>query len=267
MQPRSLGLRSDLIFDRFQGEVRDHGDFIAVCTPAHPGYLWGHRLIMPTAPSAGDFDRWHALYDQTIGPMGFKIFTWENVAGAPGDIKPFLDAGFKFQRHTVLSTTAVVTPPYLSETFTIRPLNSAGDWDQYADVHYFEDPRFTAEELRAHTIGQRDDMRAMVEAGLGQRFGAFQGDRLLAELGIYWEGDIARFNSVATRAEARRQGACRTLVYHASRYVLENTPCKTLVIIADTDGPAGRVYQALGFRPTEELCKLEAMEPKPSPPV
>ena len=206
MNLKSLGLRTDLIFDRFQGEVRDHGDFIAVRTPVHPEYLWGHRLILPSAPTNGDFDRWCALYDHTIGQMGFKVFTWDDVSGYPGDIALFLDAGFKFQRHTVLTATTVITPPHLSDAFTIRPLSVAGDWDQYADVHYFEDPRFTPEELRAFTIGQRDEMRAMVDAGLGRRFGAFQGDRLLAELGIYWDGEIARFNTVATRVEARRQG-------------------------------------------------------------
>ena len=268
MQLRSLGLRTDLIFDRFQSEIYDGGDYIAVRTPDNPVYLWGNRLIMPAPPATGALDRWCALYDHAVAPrekLGFIVFTWDDVAGDVGDIAPFLDAGFTLTKETALTTAAVVSPPHLSEAFTIRPLAGEADWDQYADVHHVDDYRYgTPEDLRAFTVGQRDKMRAMVNAGLGLRFGAFQGERMVAELGIYWDGEVARFNNVATRKEARCQGACRTLVYHASNYVLRNMPCKTLVIIADAAGPAARVYEALGFKPTEGLCKIEWLASKPS---
>lgn len=261
MELRSLALRTDLIFDRFQGEVRDRGDFIAVRTPRHPDYRWGNRLIMPSPPGAGALDQWCALYERAIGPrtqVGFMTFTWDDITGNAGEIAPFLDAGFTLVTHTALTTTAVAPPPYLSDAFTVRPFASDTDWAQYADVHHVDDYRYgTPEEMHAFTLGQRDEMRAMAEAGLGLRFGAFEGERLIAELGIYWDGDIARFNNVATRKEARRQGACRTLVYHASNYVLRNTACRTLVIIAKAGGPAARLYEALGFKPTEQLCKIE----------
>ena len=86
---------------------------------------------------------------------------------------------------------------------------------------------------------------------------------MVAELGLYWDGQVARFNNVATRKGVRRQGACRPLVYHASQYVLRTTTCQALVIIADAGGPAARVYEALGFKPTEELCQVEWTAPKP----
>ncbi len=265
MDLRSLALRTDLIFNRFAGEVEDRGDCVSVRTPDRSDWLWGNYLIMRAAPGAGAHAQWTARYDAIFGAdPPFRVFTWDDPSGALGEIAPFLSAGFMLHTHTTLVAQAVTAPPHLSNAFNIRPLTHEADWDQYLDVHAFEDSTYgTAEELRRFTANQRDQLRAMVDAGLGLRFGAFQEDRLVSELGIYWDGDTARFNNVATLLGARRQGACRTLVYHASKFVLKNTACKTLVIEAAADAPAARLYQALGFKPVQQLRKLEWLRPKP----
>lgn len=267
MNLQSLALRTDLIFNRFAGQVRDLGDCIAISTPHRPDWLWGNYLIMRDAPDAGAIARWTGRYNAVFGAdRPFRVLTWDDPSGVLGDVSSFREAGFMLHTHTTLAATAVTRPVFHTSAFTVRPLASESDWDQYLDVHVFEDSTYgTAEEMRCFTKVQRDQLRAMVDAGLGLRFGAFQGERLISELGIYWDGEVARFNNVGTRADARRQGAARALVYHASRYVLENTPCKMLVIEAVADSAAARLYQDVGFKPVQQLRKLEWLRPKPSP--
>ena len=60
--------------------------------------------------------------------------------------------------------------------------------------------------------------RQMQRAGLGGWFGAFLGNRVVADLGLFCIGGVGRFQTVETVPEFRRQGICGTLVYQAARW-------------------------------------------------
>ena len=72
-----------------------------------------------------------------------------------------------------------------------------------------------------------ESFRRFVESGNAQRYGAFLNGEMIAELGVFWEGNVARFNNVATHSDHRRKGACSSLVYHVSKIMLDRDEITT----------------------------------------
>jgi GNAT superfamily N-acetyltransferase len=97
----------------------------------------------------------------------------------------------------------------------------------------------------------------MIAAGLGQWFGAYVEGRLAANLGLFISGTLARYQSVDTLPEYRRQGLASSLVYEAGQQALTALGVRDLVIIADDDYFAKDVYASVGFTTTERLASLE----------
>jgi ribosomal protein S18 acetylase RimI-like enzyme len=100
--------------------------------------------------------------------------------------------------------------------------------------------------------------RALVEAGHGAWFGAFEGGRLSSTMGLFRAGrGLARFQNVETVPEARGRGLAGTLVHHASTYGLTELGADTLVMVADPDYLAIRIYRSVGFAETEVQLAAE----------
>ena len=60
-----------------------------------------------------------------------------------------------------------------------------------------------------------------------------------------------------THPAARRQGLAGTLVYQAGRYALAQLAARTLVIVAEPDQQAIRVYRSCGFEVAEDQVSFE----------
>ena len=74
---------------------------------------------------------------------------------------------------------------------------------------------------------------------------------LVSQLGlIAGESGLARYQSVETHPAARRRGLAGTLVWHASATALTGD-ASTLVMVADPEDVAIRVYRSIGFTVTE----------------
>jgi ribosomal protein S18 acetylase RimI-like enzyme len=56
---------------------------------------------------------------------------------------------------------------------------------------------------------------------------------------------------VQTHPDARNQGLASTLVHHASTYGFAELGARTLVMVADPEYLAIRIYRALGFSDNE----------------
>ena len=98
------------------------------------------------------------------------------------------------------------------------------------------------------------------EDGQGQWFGAFLGDRLVSSMGLIRAGEgLARFQEVLTHPDARGRGLAGTLVHHVSRFGFDELGVETLVMVADPDYLAIRIYRSVGFEDTE--TQLAALAP------
>jgi GNAT superfamily N-acetyltransferase len=261
MELRSLGYRTNLIFPRFDGEVHDRGEYLVVRTPSNPNFWWGNFLLFAAPPGVGDRKRWEALFAQEIGvppAVQHRVFGWDSPEGERGEIGPFLEAGYEPEEYIVLTARQVNPPPKWCEEVTVRPLVSDDDWEQ-ATVNQIlcRDAWHTEEAYTPYKRNQMVRYRAMAAAGLGNAFGAFLGERLVGDLGIYRDGPVARFQSVVVHPDFRRRGICGTMVYEASRYALEGLGVETLVMEADEHYHAARIYESVGFRPTERSIGVQ----------
>ena len=68
---------------------------------------------------------------------------------------------------------------------------------------------------------------------------------------------LARFQSVETHPSFRGRGLAGTLLHHVGSFGLGDRGARTLVIVADPDDTAIRLYEAVGFRATETTLQAE----------
>lgn len=255
MNIRSLGRRTDFIFARFSGSVVDQGSYTLIKTPSNPGYHWGNYIVFDRAPRAGDLNAWKALFDQQFPYYSrphHYAFTWDTLADDKGDYQQFLDDGFEFDSAVVLTATALNKPVHFNQDVSIKRIQSDSDWEAVVQLQTLcADPKFLNSSFDAFKRSQMDQYRQMSQAGKGNWFGAFIGETLVADLGLFFEGDIARYQNVGTHPEYRRQGLCGTLVYFAGNWAFDKFGVKTLVMEADPDYHAARIYESVGFTRSE----------------
>lgn len=255
MQLQSLGYRTDLIFPAFEGEILDRETYLVIRTPTNPSFHWGNFLLFAEPPQPGDFQRWRDLFAREIGTppqVRHQTFGWDTSTGDQGVVQPFLEAGFRLEQNVVLTARQVQPPPHLTTEVTVRPLRTEAEWAEALDNQVrCREPWFEEAGYRVFKQRQMARYQAMVQAGLGEWFGAFAGEQLVADLGIFRDREVGRFQNVETHPDFRRRGIAGTLVYQSARYALTQFGLETLVMVADYDGPPARLYQSVGFQPTE----------------
>ena len=250
MDVHSLGYRTDLALLQLGGSlVEDCGTHLLVRTPANPRFFWGNFLLLATPPEPGSGDFWLEQFERELPEVSHRAFGVDGTTGTKADLAAFADVGLQVDASSVMTATTVHEPPHPHPTAVVRPLTSDADWRQHVELavageaeHYSEE--FATARSAAH--------RRNIEAGHGQWFGAFLGGRLMASLGIFTaSAGLARFQEVKTHPEARGQGLAGTLVHAASRHALDEMGARTLVMVADPDYLAIRVYRSVGFDDTE----------------
>ena len=188
--------------DRRSGIVFDRGDYLVVKTPSRPNYYWGNYLMMKGPPRAGDLDSWVGKFEAEFGrrmDRGFIALTWDSVDGDQGVITPFADFGFSIQKSTILTAQSICKPPKYNPDLAIRQFESDKDWDDYVEIHFdpnwrYGDPASQRQFLKASA----DQFREIVDAGCGVRLGVeFEGN-LIGDAGLYWAGNVGRFNAINT---------------------------------------------------------------------
>ena len=68
---------------------------------------------------------------------------------------------------------------------------------------------------------------------------------------------LARFQQVQTHTTARGRGLAGTLVHRVSRYGYDELGATTLVMVADPDYLAVRIYRSVGFVDTETQLQAQ----------
>ena len=148
-----------------------------------------------------------------------------------------------------MTATSVHAPPRPNTEATYRSLESDADWEQQVEL------TMAGEEIgydRQFSEGRARQHRRLAEDGHGQYWGAFEGGRLLASMGLFRASPgLARFQTVKTHPDARGRGLAGTLVHEISRFGFADLDARTLVMVADPEYLAIRVYRSVGFADTE----------------
>ena len=261
MEVHSLGYRTDLIFPKFDGEIIDRGAYLVILTPSNPTFYWGNFLLFPNPPGKDDFGNWKRIFAEEIDSrlnVEHMAFGWDSVEGQLGEVKPFLDEGFNLNQSVVLDTHQVKIPPKYNREVMIRPITEDWEWEQAIQNQIAcRPPEFSLQGYQVFKRGQMERYRQMTRAGLGVWVGAFLEKQLVADLGVFVTDKIGRFQQVETHPEYRRRGICGTLVYRASCYALEHMGVNTLVMVADENYHAAKIYESIGFKPKEHQVSLD----------
>lgn len=253
MKITSLARKTDLIFSEFEGEVVDCGHYTIIRTPQNPGYHWGNFLIFEQSPSMEDLPKWRELFLKEFGDRNHMLFAWNHGSADSKVVAEFTKLGFEHQKNLVLSTNKLNPPKKANREIEIRMLESDDDWEQGIQLGVLtRDAKYDPVPYEDFKRRQFQKYREMNRAGIGARFGAFLGRTLVGDLGLFHKDGVGRYQNVSTHPDYRRQGICGTLVYQAGTVALNQWGVETLVMEADPDYHAARIYESVGFKPAEE---------------
>jgi ribosomal protein S18 acetylase RimI-like enzyme len=258
MDIASLAYRTDLAMLEYSGStVEDRGTHLVVRTPDNPTYWWGNFLLLATPPQDADEAReWLGTFESAFPGTRHRTFGVDGHEGSADDLAPFAELGMSTEWSSVMTATSVHEPPRPNTAAEYRPFTSDEDWAQQIDLD------MVGEEPGTHSIdfvtARGEAYRRLVDAGHGQWWGAYDDGRLLASMGLFTASPgLARFQTVKTHPDARGRGLAGTLVHRVSRFGFDDLGAHTLVMVADPDYLAIRVYRSVGFADTERQLQAE----------
>lgn len=246
---RTLGWRTDLAIESDRAAVEEHDGFVAVRTPQNPGYHFGNFLLFDQPPQAGDDVRWPQMFEEVFAAdtrVRHAAFGW-SIEDDPGRIAPFVARGYAVQERIVLTTSVpreFAAPPGLH----IRPFRCENDWDKQLALGFAtREACYERESYERFKTAQVAYHRTIARR-FGAWLGAFEGDRLAGSCGIFSIGDgIARYQDVGVCPGYRNRGVARALISAAGRFARERFAAAQLVIVADAENYARRLYERCGF--------------------
>lgn len=255
-------ISTDLLFDSYQGLIQRHSDYWAISTPESPDYYFGNYLLLPRPPDDRDKGWLEQTFDRLIGQdprIRHRTFLWpldEGLSRCPG---AFVACGYHYMECLALSLTRErLIPPDGPLPLPVRPF-TPDDWPDWVELELRErNPAHEAAHYHEFLLSRVRLYRAMIADGLGQWWGMWDGVSLVASCGLFFTESLGRFQWVRTREAWRNRGLCRHLLHGVARHGLGRVA--ELIIVADCDYHAQRVYRRLGFEPvarTGSLCRWE----------
>lgn len=264
MNVRSLALTTELALIATRGRIVDRGHYLVVETPDDPGYFHGNLIVLPAAPRPGEVAHWIRVFDDELGTnpaIRHVTLTWDGITGDEGAGDELRGEGFVVDTHLVLVADSVDTAP---APLPIREL-AADDVLATADLAWTMGDRHD-ETYRRFLQRRAAWQRELVARGIARFFGAFDGEALVASLGIARVVDVARYQDVQTLPAYRRRGLARALLATAARAAIADG-AERLVIVAEPDSPAARLYARAGFRVIERTTSACRYPPDVSRPI
>jgi ribosomal protein S18 acetylase RimI-like enzyme len=261
----SLGYRTDVMVRRLSGSlVEEHSDYTVVRTPENPAFWWGNFLLMPAAPSLADAAQWESWFVAELPDAQHRAFGLDTTDGACGDAVALAALGATTRINAVMSA-GTAREPKLPD-FELRTFDEP-DWAQLATLRstVYEAPdvdtsddETSPENVEAMFVARQiAASQKLVADGDGEWLGAFDHGRLVAALGIVSDGlGTARYQAVETHPNYRRRGLAGRLVYDAATLAADRFDAHQLVIVADPEDHARRLYESLGFVTIERQVEI-----------
>lgn len=235
-----LGWHTDLAVRRAGGStVEERPDHVVVRTSDNPTFHWGN-FVLVTDPGAVDHAaRWLETFEKEFPDAEHRAI------GLVADPDPaaWEAAGLAVEHEDVLASDACPDATPLAQGYLVRQLDTQEDWSQSTGLEVEEYPGDA--EFHHAATATRARMSERADAAW---FGAFEGDRLVGQLGVVDCGDAtARYQAVLTAARHRRRGLASHLLGVAGAWASERG-AHSWVIVADADSDASRLYRTRGFR-------------------
>jgi ribosomal protein S18 acetylase RimI-like enzyme len=251
----------------FDSVIEHLGDVLRVWSPTSPDYYFGNFLVHDEAPAPGEAAARIARFREAFAhdpAIRHVCLRWDRPDGAAGALDDFVADGFIVDQAVVLTARAVRPPPHPNRDLAVRAVRTDAEWAAVTALQV--DTVVEEHGARAADFGREQCVRyrRFVEEGRGVWFGAFDGDALAGDLGVFVAGGLGRFQAVETAPAYRRRGVCGTLVHHAARHAFDALGAAHLVMVADPEYHAARIYESVGFTPAERLVAVYKCPPSDS---
>lgn len=261
MHVSSLGFRTDLALLTASGSVvEDRGTHLVVRSPDNPSYFWGNFILLGAPPVPGGEKEVVGAF-HTEFPLADHVSIGIDTAEISDECRAaFEAAGLTVDVATVLTASTLREPRAVEAE--VRALEDDDDWEARARLSQQLYPQASEDTFMTYARQKNAQERRLVDAGRGLRFGAFVDGTLVSTAGVFvTEEGVARFQSVETHPDHRRQGLAAAVVHAAGQHALGRPMggdgVRTLVIVADTDGDAIGIYRRLGFTDAERQLMME----------
>jgi ribosomal protein S18 acetylase RimI-like enzyme len=262
MEVASLGLQTDLaLLERSGSTIEDCGDHLVVRTPHNPTFYWGNFLVLDRVPPVAEVDEWLERFVAALPGARHRAIAFDRPDGTVDELVEFAERGLTVDASTVMTARSVQPPPHPNTEATYRAFSSDDDWAQSVTLTLACHDGYEKNHLEFVTL-RAESNRELTADGQGAWFGAFVDGRLVTQMGLVRAGDgLARFQSVETDPAFRRRGLAGTLVHHVGEFGFAELGAETLVMVADPNDDAIRVYRSVGFTATESALGAELAPP------
>ena len=251
---KSLALRSELLVMDGLSHVTDHGDYWVQETPREPDYWMGNQLILKRGDlSAESVD---AAFVKHFPDAKHRAIVWDMPDLDGALITPAFEAlGYERDVVDALTLRGEIAAAETPKGIVLRACETDADWEQALTLalEIGVEEGHPADSHIGYLQRRNCGRRAQIDRGLGQWFGAFEEGSLVAQMGMFHDVEVARYQHVETRKSHRRRGICAALLRHCCTWAQDRAPRALPVIVADTDGDAGRLYRRMGFAHTETI--------------
>lgn len=249
---KSLEFATDLMVQDGQTEIQRFDDRFVQRTPEEPNFWFGNRVVFYDPPkSSGDLiDQFHA----DLPDAKHICISWDVPNLSLQSVKDvFAPTTLRIEEADVLALRQDLKRVDVPEGISIRPLHSASDWRQSeaigrADLLKDNVPEAGIDSFLKNKSAAR---QSQISKGLGQWFGAFDGDTLAGDMGIFHNERLIRYQSVQTHEAYRRRGICSALLCASLDWAQGRALNAQPVIVAQADSDAGRLYRRAGFELAE----------------
>jgi hypothetical protein len=243
---KHLGLKSSFIAGQLSSLITHKAGYSVVRTPSRPDFFWGNYLIFHEKPTQNNSLEWIDCYkgEFDLNKQRFMTITWDS--SDKGDLSELVKLGFELETQEVLILEKIVKPEKMNTSIVVKIIESDSDWKQVKRTQWIHD--WPLKEAQLPFLESKiSAFRDLQNKNCGKRFGAYIGDKLVGDLGIYYQGKIARFSSVCTDKDYYNQGVCRTLVYSSIAQFQKIYDVDHFVMQATETEYAKNIYKKLGF--------------------
>jgi GNAT superfamily N-acetyltransferase len=254
-----LGWHTDLAVLRLEGsDVEERRDHLVVRTPASPLYYWGNFVLVTDPARVDEPEHWLELFEKEHPEAAHRAI---GLVARPQDEAAWTALDLELDHDDVLAATTCPEPTAVPQGYLVKQIADAIEWEQSTGLRIEEFAQLDPREVE-HERNRTESRIAMSAHGHVAWFGAFDGDRLAAELGIVDCGDgVARYQSVVTAAEHRRRGLAGHLLGVAAQWAGERG-AERWVIVADAESDASRLYRSRGFAPSDQGFRAQRKPPR-----
>lgn len=257
---RSLGLATDLLALEGVSRVERHSDRLVVRTPDQPDFWSGNMVIFLGPP--GEPEDEEARFRTDFPEATHLHIDWDWPDLDPEPLRALWAVrGAEVEMDDVLAREGPPPPRPVPEGYSLRELDPDRDrdWDESLRVALAVGTGEGYDEAshRPYLHRRIEGRRRQAAQGRLRWWGAFRGEELAAQMGLV-EGEVdgrhlGRFQAVEAHPDHRRRGLCASLLAHVG--AAARAP--VLVIVAEAEGEAGRIYRRAGFAPVERLVSVQ----------